>query len=122
MGFRSIPLQRGRYGTTRLLQAATVARQRQDGFGAATTVASSPAGVARGPAHHYGLGNWRETAAGTGPTPSNPVTRWSSTSAFGRAPWVAVEGSYAAVIMTRQPSQVDSGSIPSKTPRRNSTR
>lgn len=40
------------------------------------------------------------------------MIRWSSTGAFGWAPWVAADSSYAAVIMTRQPS--DGSILPSE--------
>jgi len=107
--FLMLQLREGQYGSTRLLQASTIAVQRQDAFTSATVIAFSPYVQSAGRAYHYGLGNWLETAAGTGPTPASPVTRWSSTGALGWAPWVAADGSYAAVIMTRQPTVGSSG-------------
>jgi hypothetical protein len=94
-------LRQGQDGSARLLDAATIAAQRADGFGPATTIDFS-AYTFLGKAYHYGFGNWLETANGQAPSATNPVSRWSSTGKFGWAPWVAADSSYAGVIMTRQ--------------------
>jgi CubicO group peptidase (beta-lactamase class C family) len=99
--FLMMQLRQGVDGSTRLLDTASIAGQRADAFGPATTIAYS-AYTFLGKAYHYGFGNWLETANGQAPTPANPVNRWSSTGKFGWAPWIAADSSYAAVIMTRQ--------------------
>jgi CubicO group peptidase (beta-lactamase class C family) len=99
--FLMMQLRLGLDGSTRLLDAASIAGQRADAFGPTTTIAYS-AYTFLGKAYHYGFGNWLETANGQAPGPANPVNRWSSTGKFGWAPWIAADSSYAAVIMTRQ--------------------
>ena len=83
------------------MDAASVAGQRRDAFGPDTTIAYSAYGFL-GKKYHYGFGNWLETQNGQAPSAANPVHRWSSTGKFGWAPWIAADGKYAAVIMTRQ--------------------
>jgi CubicO group peptidase (beta-lactamase class C family) len=99
--FLMMQLRQGLGGNTRLLDAASIAAQRADAFGPATTIAYS-AYTFLGKAYHYGFGNWLETANGQAPSAANPVNRWSSTGKFGWAPWITADGTYAAVIMTRQ--------------------
>lgn len=111
--FVALQLRKGLYGTQRLLPEALIDAQRADGFGPATTIAYSPYVEKLGRTYHYGFGNWLETAGGGAPSGADPVVRWSSTGTFGWAPWVAADGSYAAVIMTRQPLQ--GMTVPSET-------
>ena len=101
--FLSLQLRKGMYGGQRLLAAALIDQQRSDAYGPSTIIAYSPYMQAQGKSYHYGFGNWLETAGGGAPLPGDPVLRWSSTGTFGWAPWVAADGGYAAVIMTRQP-------------------
>lgn len=103
--FLSLQLRKGVYGGQRLLPEARLDQQRADAFAPATTIAYSPYVERLNRPYHYGFGNWLETAGGGAPGPGDPVLRWSSTGTFGWAPWVAAEGGYAAVIMTRQPLQ-----------------
>jgi D-alanyl-D-alanine-carboxypeptidase/D-alanyl-D-alanine-endopeptidase len=104
--FVCLQLRQGFYGNNRLVPEALIDIERTDGFGPTTYSAYSPyqAVPLLGYAWHYGLGNWLETAGGGAPTPADPVIRWSSTGMFGWAPWVAADGSYAAIIMTKQTS------------------
>lgn len=111
--FLSLQLRKGRYGTQRLLPEALIEAQRADAFGPGTTLAYSPYVEKQGRTYHYGFGNWLETAGGGAPSGADPVVRWSSTGTFGWAPWVAADGAYAAVIMTRQPLQ--GMTVPSET-------
>jgi CubicO group peptidase (beta-lactamase class C family) len=106
--FLSLQLRKGMYGSQRLLSESLVDQQRADAYGPNTTIQTSPYVGQLGKYYHYGFGNWLETAGGAGPTPGDPVIRWSSTGSFGWAPWVVADGSYAGVIMTRQP-QAGSG-------------
>jgi CubicO group peptidase (beta-lactamase class C family) len=99
--FLMMQLRLGLDGSTRLLDAASIAAQRADAFGPSTAIAYSAYSFL-GRTYHYGFGNWLETANGQAPGPTNPVNRWSSTGKFGWAPWIAADSSYAAVIMTRQ--------------------
>lgn len=101
--FLMLQLRQGLDGSARLLASATIDQQRADGFGPATRIDYSPYVALRRESFHYGFGNWLETADGQAPSGSDPVIRWSSTGKFGWAPWVSADGSYAAVIMTRQP-------------------
>jgi CubicO group peptidase (beta-lactamase class C family) len=57
---------------------------------------------------------WASTSvySGGGPTPADPVIRYSSTGTFGWAPWVAADSVYGGVIMTQQPTQGDT--VPSE--------
>lgn len=111
--FVALQLRKGLYGTQRLLPEALIDAQRADGFSPATTIAYSPYVEKLGRTYHYGFGNWLETAGGGAPSGADPVVRWSSTGTFGWAPWVAADGTYAAVIMTRQPLQ--GMTVPSET-------
>ena len=111
--FVSLQLRKGLYGSQRLLPEALIDQQRADGFGPATTIASSPYVDRLNKSYHYGFGNWLETAGGGAPGATDPVLRWSSTGTFGWAPWVVADGAYAGVIMTRQPTQ--GSTVPSET-------
>jgi serine-type D-Ala-D-Ala carboxypeptidase/endopeptidase len=104
--FVCLQLRKGLYGNNRLVPETLIDQQRTDGYGPSTSLAYSPyqAAPLLGYTWHYGLGNWLETAGGGAPTPTDPVIRWSSTGMFGWAPWVAADGAYAAVIMTKQTS------------------
>jgi CubicO group peptidase (beta-lactamase class C family) len=99
--FLMMQLRQGLDGSTRLLTTATIAAQRADAFGPATTITYSPFALG-GRTYHYGFGNWLETANGQAPSATNPVNRWSSTGLFGWAPWIAADSSYAGLIMTLQ--------------------
>jgi CubicO group peptidase (beta-lactamase class C family) len=99
--FLMMQLRLGLDGSTRLLDAASIAAQRADAFGPSTAIAYSAYSFL-GRTYHYGFGNWLETANGQAPGATNPVNRWSSTGKFGWAPWIAADSGYAAVIMTRQ--------------------
>ena len=88
-------------GSTRFLDAASIATQHADALGPSTTITQSAYGFF-GKKYHYGLGNWLETENGHEPTRDNPINRWSSTGKFGWAPWIAADGKYAALIMTQQ--------------------
>jgi CubicO group peptidase (beta-lactamase class C family) len=110
--FLMMQLRQGLDGSTRLLATATIAAQRADGFGPATTITFSPYS-AGGRTYHYGFGNWLETSNGQAPSASNPVNRWSSTGLFGWAPWVAADSSYAGLIMTLQ-TNVPASFLPSE--------
>lgn len=99
--FLLMQLRSGVDGGKRFLDASTIAAQRLDAFGSSTTIAYS-AYTFLGKKYHYGFGNWLETDNGEAPTLINPVDRWSSTGKFGWAPWIAADGKYAALIMTRQ--------------------
>lgn len=99
--FLMMQLRQGLDGSVRLLDPASIAAQRADAFGPMTTIAYS-AYTFLGKEYHYGFGNWLETANGQAPSASNAVNRWSSTGKFGWAPWIAADGSYAGIIMTRQ--------------------
>ena len=99
--FLMMQLRLGVDGSTRFLDAATIAAQHADAFGPSTTITHSAYGFL-GKKYHYGLGNWLETENGQTPTRDNPINRWSSTGKFGWAPWIAADGKYAALIMTQQ--------------------
>lgn len=103
--FLNFQLRKGLYGNQRLLSEGLIDAQRADAFEASTTIAYSPYLTAQGKTYHYGFGNWLETAGGGAPSGGDPIIRWSSTGTFGWAPWVAGDGAYGAVIMTRQPLQ-----------------
>ena len=112
--FLMLQLRQGLDGSTRLLTQATLQQQRQDAFGVGTTLVYSPYMAVQGKAFHYGFGNWLETANGLAPSATNPVNRWSSTGKFGWAPWVAADGTYAALIMTQQ-ADLPASFVPSET-------
>ncbi len=103
--FVNLQLRKGLYGSQRLLPEALIDAQRADAYGPTTTISYSPYLAVQGKTYHYGFGNWLETAGGGAPSGADPVIRWSSTGTFGWAPWVAGDGAYGAVIMTRQPLQ-----------------
>ena len=100
--FVMMQLRHGLDGTVRLLSDGVIDQQRTDAYGPGTTIDYSPYVALRNETFHYGFGNWLETANGQASSATNPVIRWSSTGKFGWAPWVAADGTYAAVIMTRQ--------------------
>lgn len=112
--FLAMELRGGVDGTTRLLPQTLLNQQRSDQFGPATTITYSPYTDPLAKAYHYGLCNWLETADGQAPSASNPILRVSSTGAFGWAPWVAKDGSYAGLILTRQPDSLPHGGVPSE--------
>jgi len=112
MRFLVMQLRKGLDGSRRVLSESLVAVQREDGYGPGTSILYSPYRLVLGKDYHYALGNWLETLEGGGPSGSDPVTRHSSTGAFGWAPWVAADGSYAALIMTQQPG--DGTIVPSE--------
>ncbi len=99
--FLMMQLRSGMDGSTRFLDAASIAAQHADAFGPSTTITHSAYGFL-GKKYHYGLGNWLETENGQAPTRDNPLNRWSSTGKFGWAPWIAADSKYAALIMTQQ--------------------
>ena len=99
--FLMMQLRSGMDGSTRFLDAASIAAQHADAFGPSTPIAHS-AYTFLGKKYHYGFGNWLETENGQEPSPDNPANRWSSTGKFGWAPWIAADGKYAALIMTQQ--------------------
>lgn len=112
----AMELRGGLDGTTRLLPQALLTQQRSDQWGPSTSIAYSPY-VASDPTkkYHYGLCNWLETVDSTiPPSLSNPILRVSSTGKFGWAPWVAMDGSYAGLIMTQQPSTMPYAFVPSE--------
>ncbi|WP_243384872.1 serine hydrolase domain-containing protein [Geothrix alkalitolerans] len=102
MRFLMMQLRGGRDGSAVFLSPSLVSDQRTDGYGPATTLAYSPYQDAAGWTYHYALGNWLETAGGTPPAPGSPVIRYSSTGTFGWAPWVAADGTFAGLVMTKQ--------------------
>ena len=112
MRFLVMQLRGGLDGTTTYLSPALITAQRTDGYGPNTTLSYSPYFDRLGKTYHYALGNWLETAGGGGPTPTDPVVRFSSTGTFGWAPWVAADGVYGGIIMTQQPTQGDT--VPSE--------
>jgi CubicO group peptidase (beta-lactamase class C family) len=104
--FVAVELSGGLDGATRILSTLLIDTARTDQYGPATTIAYSPYVALDGKAFHYGLCNWLETADGNAPSASNPIIRVSSTGKFGWAPWVASDGAYAALIMTKQADTV----------------
>lgn len=112
MRFLLMQLRNGQDGSTAYLSPALITAQRTDGYGPATTLSYSPYFDRLGKTYHYALGNWLETQGGGGPTPTDPVVRYSSTGTFGWAPWVAADGVYGGIIMTQQPTQGDT--VPSE--------
>ena len=105
----AMELRNGQDNGAAFLQPATWTAQRTDGFGASTIVVYSPADVSLGKAYHYALGNWIGTADGNPESPSNPPTWYGSTGTFGWAPWVAADGTYGAIIETKQSNQGQGG-------------
>ncbi|WP_291270269.1 serine hydrolase domain-containing protein [Geothrix sp.] len=99
MRFLMMQLRHGMDGTQLFLPSPLIVAQRTDGYGPATTLAYSPFQEAAGWTYHYALGNWLETSDGTG---TGTVVRYSSTGTFGWGPWVAADGKYGAIIMTKQ--------------------
>lgn len=114
--FLAMQLRGGLDGTNRLLPQALLDQQRSDQWGAGTTIAFSPyAAVDATKLYHYGLGNWLETTDSTRPpSATNPILRVSSTGKFGWAPWVAMDGVYAGLVLTRQDSSVSEAFLPSE--------
>ena len=102
MRFLMMQLRGGLDGTQTFLPPAMITAQRTDGYGPATMLVYSPYFDRVGKTYHYALGNWLETTGGGGPTPTDPVIRYSSTGTFGWAPWVAADGVYGGIIMTVQ--------------------
>ncbi len=112
MRFLMMQLRGGVDGTQTFLSPAMITAQRTDGYGPTTTLAYSPYVDRLNKTYHYGLCNWLETQGGGGPTPTDPVIRYSSTGTFGWAPWVAADGAYGGCIMTQQSTQGDT--VPSE--------
>jgi CubicO group peptidase (beta-lactamase class C family) len=114
--FLAMELRGGLDGTTRLLPQSLLDQQRQDQYGATTTIQFSPySAVDPTKKFHYGLCNWLETSDSTQPpSATNPILRVSSTGKFGWAPWVAMDGSFAALIITRQDSSMSEAFLPSE--------
>ena len=109
--FLMMQLRLGLDGSTRFLDAASIAAQHADAFGPSTTIIHSAYGFL-GKKYHYGLGNWLETENGQASTRDNPLNRWSSAGKFGWAP-IAADGKYAALIMTQQ-SDTPTAFVPSE--------
>jgi CubicO group peptidase (beta-lactamase class C family) len=110
MRFLVMQLRRGLDGNNRLLAEATVNTQRAEQWRATTFILYSPY-TSLGKRYHYGLGLWRECGTPDDATACDAALRVSSTGAFGFAPWIDVQGGYAAAIMTRQPTQQGTGAI-----------
>ena len=102
MRFVAMELRGGADNGAAFLQPATWTAQRTDGFGPSTTISGSPYKASFGYTIHYALGNWIGTADGKPESASNPATWYGSTGSFGWCPWVAADGSYGAIIETRQ--------------------
>jgi CubicO group peptidase (beta-lactamase class C family) len=114
--FLAMELRGGLDGSTRLLPASLLATQRSDQWGAGTSIAFSPYSATDSTKlYHYGLGNWLETQDSTQPpSATNPILRVSSTGKFGWAPWVAMDGAYAGLVITRQDSSTAEAFLPSE--------
>lgn len=114
--FLAMELRGGLDGSVRLLPQTLLDQQRDDQWGVGTTIAFSPyAAVDATKLYHYGLGNWLETADSTRPpSVTNPILRVSSTGKFGWAPWVAMDGTYAGLVLTRQDSSLSEAFLPSE--------
>lgn len=110
MRFLVMQLRRGLDGNNRLLAEATVNAQRAEQWRSTTFILFSPY-TALGQRYHYGLGVWRECGTPDDAAACDAALRVSSTGAFGFAPWIDVQGGYAAAIMTRQPTQQGTGDI-----------
>jgi CubicO group peptidase (beta-lactamase class C family) len=115
--FLAMELRGGLDGTARLLPQALLDQARSDQWAAGTTIQFSPySAVDPTKLYHYGLGNWLETADSTRPpSATNAILRVSSTGKFGWAPWVAMDGSYAGLVLTRQDSSMTEAFLPSET-------
>jgi CubicO group peptidase (beta-lactamase class C family) len=100
--FLMMQLRQGLDGANRLLSQESISQQREDAFASETMIRYSPYRLFRQKEFHYGFGNWLETADGGPPGPAHPLSRWSSIGKFGWAPWIAGDGTYAALIMTQQ--------------------
>ena len=100
--FVAMELRGGVDNGSTFLQPGTWTAQRTDGFGPSTTISGSPYKTSFGSTIHYALGNWIGTADGTPETASNPAIWYGSTGSFGWCPWVAADGTYGAIIETRQ--------------------
>jgi serine-type D-Ala-D-Ala carboxypeptidase/endopeptidase len=103
MRFLVMQLNKGLYGTTRLLPAAMIDEQRKEQWRANTVIAFSPY-TSLGKTYHYGLGNWRECDTPDNAAQCDAGLRVGSTGAYGFAPWIDVQRNYAAAVMTRQPT------------------
>lgn len=110
MRFLVMQLRRGLDGSNRLLAEASVNAQRAEQWRSTTFILFSPY-ASLGQRYHYGLGVWRECSTPDDTTACDAALRVSSTGAFGFAPWIDVQGGYAAAVMTRQPTQQGSGDI-----------
>lgn len=104
MRFLAMQLRRGLDGNNRLLAETTIDTQRAEQWRPTTVILFSPY-TSLGKSYHYGLGVWRECDAPTDIAACDAALRVSSTGAFGFAPWIDVQGGYAAAVMTRQPTQ-----------------
>jgi serine-type D-Ala-D-Ala carboxypeptidase/endopeptidase len=114
MRFLTLQLRRGLDGSNRLLAAATIDAQRAEQWRPTTVILFSPY-TSLGKSYHYGLGVWRECDAPADIAACDAALRVSSTGAFGFAPWIDVQGDYAAAVMTRQPTQQGSSDfVPSE--------
>ncbi len=113
MRFVAMELRNGQDNGAVFLQPATWTAQRTDGFGPTTTIVYSPADVSLGKNYHYALGNWIGTADGNPESATNPPIWFGSTGTFGWCPWVTADGTYGAIIETKQPSNGQGG--PSET-------
>jgi len=100
--FVAMELRNGQDNGSVFLQPATWTAQRTDGFGPATTISGSPYKSWFNWTIHYALGNWIGTADGTPETAGNPPIWYGSTGSFGWCPWVTADGTYGAIIETRQ--------------------
>lgn len=110
MRFLTLQLRRGLEGNNRLLAVATIDTQRAEQWRPTTIILFSPY-TSLGKSYHYGLGVWRECDAPTDIAACDAALRVSSTGAFGFAPWIDVQGDYAAAVMTRQPTQQGSSEV-----------
>jgi CubicO group peptidase (beta-lactamase class C family) len=108
MRFLVMQLRKGLDGNTRLLPAALIDEQRKEQWRAGTVIFFSPY-TSMGKSYHYGLGLWRECDTPSAAPACDAKLRVSSTGAFGFAPWIDVQGNYAAAVMTRQPGQTGNG-------------
>jgi CubicO group peptidase (beta-lactamase class C family) len=114
--FLAMELRGGLDGTIRLLPQALLDQERSDQWAAGTLIQFSPySAVDPTKLYRYGLGNWLETADSSHPpSASNPILRVSSTGKFGWAPWVAVDASYAGLVLTRQDSSMTEAFLPTE--------
>ena len=105
MRFVAMELRGGVDNGAAFLQPATWTAQRTDGYGPSTTISGSPYMSWFNSPIHYGLCNWIGTANGQPESASNPAIWYGSTGAFGWCPWVTADGTYGAIIETRQSDQ-----------------